>query len=70
VTAGLANEVDDVNQYPAVIYKPTVYGIASTRAFKQPKMVAVSPKVATNSATHYANRTQKQIFKELQKLFW
>jgi len=34
VTAGFANEVDEVNQYAAVMYKPTAYG---TRACIEPK---------------------------------
>ena len=49
VTAGLANDVDDVNQYAAVMYAPTANGTTSGRRRTQPQMTARSPNVATNS---------------------
>ncbi|SVA07287.1 uncharacterized protein METZ01_LOCUS60141 [marine metagenome] len=52
VTAGLAKEVEDVNQYPAVMNKPTAYGTASGRVLRQPNMVTTKPNVATNSPIH------------------
>ena len=51
VTAGFANEVDDVNQYAAVMYPPTASAIDPTSA--RPALlrtIASSPKLATNSA--------------------
>src|SRR5580658_7551183 len=50
VTAGFANEVDDVNQYAAVMYAPTANGTAADR-LRHPQMTAKSPNVATNSLT-------------------
>ena len=49
VTAGLANEVDAVNQYPAVIKRPTVQTTASGFQRRVPSIVAIKPKAATNS---------------------
>src|ERR1700722_2159029 len=49
VTAGLANEVDDVNQYAAVIYAPTANGTALARWREQPHITVIKPDVATNS---------------------
>src|SRR5215470_3687650 len=49
VTAGLANEVEDVNQYAAVMYAATTNGTAAARVREQPQMTARSPNVATNS---------------------
>jgi hypothetical protein len=48
VTAGFAKEVEEVNQYPAVIYRPTAIGMwSSFLAEIDPKMVNRRPKVAT-----------------------
>ena len=49
VTAGLANEVDEVNQYPAVMYAPTANGSAAGRHLEHPWITARSPKVAMPS---------------------
>src|SRR5580658_3771059 len=49
VTAGLANEVDAVNQYAPVMYAPTANGTAAERRRAQPQITASSPNVATNS---------------------
>src|SRR5271167_3462125 len=49
VTAGLANEVDDVNQYAPVTYAPTANGTSEDRRRAQPQMTQSSPNVATNS---------------------
>src|SRR6185436_9179482 len=49
VTAGLANEVEAVNQYAAVMYAPTAKGTADGRAREVPQMTASRPKVATSS---------------------
>ena len=49
VTAGLANDVDDVNQYPAVMYAPTANGTAEGRRREHPRITASKPKVATAS---------------------
>ena len=54
VTAGLANEVDAVNQYAAVIYAATAYGTALGRAREHPQITASRPNVATNSLNHCA----------------
>ena len=50
VTAGFAKEVDEVNQYAEVIYKPTAG--ATTKEFKSLtlSMTKISPKVAIDSA--------------------
>src|SRR5713226_9497514 len=50
VTAGFANEVDDVNQYAAVMYAPTAKGVAAGRCREQLQMTVSSPRVAMNSA--------------------
>src|ERR1700722_833771 len=47
VTAGLANDVDDVNQYAAVIYAPTAKGTAVGLRRTQPQITASRPNVAT-----------------------
>src|ERR1700729_4245009 len=49
VTAGLANDVDAVNQYAAVMYAPTAKGTADGRSLAHPQMTDRRPKVATNS---------------------
>src|SRR5579862_924903 len=49
VTAGLANEVEEVNQYAAVMYAPTAKGTLLARSREHPHMTESSPKVATNS---------------------
>src|SRR5262249_10411131 len=49
VTAGLANDVDAVNQYAAVMYAATANGTADERRRAHPQITASSPKVATNS---------------------
>lgn len=54
VTAGFANDVDDVNQYAATIYAATANGVKTERARVQPKITASKPNVATNSANDCA----------------
>ena len=54
VTAGLANDVDAVNQYAAVIYAATANGTAEERTRTQPQITANRPNVATNSLKHCA----------------
>jgi hypothetical protein len=49
VTAGLAKEVEAVNQYAAVIYAPTANGTTAGRLRAHPHITAISPKVAMNS---------------------
>src|SRR5579863_4646899 len=49
VTAGLANDVDDVNQYAAVMYAPTANGTALARSREQPQITVSKPNVAMNS---------------------
>ena len=49
MTAGLANEVDEVNQYAAVMYAPTANGTALARMREQPHITVIKPNVATNS---------------------
>ena len=46
VTAGLANEVDEVNQYPAVINKATPIATEFSSFFLINKMVSIRPHVA------------------------
>ena len=43
VTAGFANEVDDVNQYPAVIYKATEIATLDLLFFLTIKIVKINP---------------------------
>src|ERR671931_818282 len=49
VTAGFANEVEDVNQYAEVIYAPTANAMLLARSLEQPQITASSPNVAMNS---------------------
>ena len=49
VTAGLAKDVDAVNQYAALIYAPTANGTAPVRAREQPQITDTSQNVAINS---------------------
>jgi len=49
VTAGLANEVDAVNQYAAAMYVATTTGETEARPRPPPRMTESRPKVATNS---------------------
>ena len=50
VTAGFANDVDDVNQYAAAMYAPTANGTIAERPVRtMPKMTNSRPIVATNS---------------------
>ena len=51
VTAGLANDVDDVNQYAAVMYAPTANGTAPARSREQPQITAIKPNVAARNAS-------------------
>jgi hypothetical protein len=48
-TAGLAKDVDEVNQYAAVMYQATAYGVADLCVRWQPQITIIRPKVATNS---------------------
>src|SRR5882672_3609640 len=55
VTAGLANDVDAVNQYAAVMYPATAKGtIIGEGPRAQPQMTASNPNVATNSLNIWA----------------
>ena len=54
VTAGFANDVDDVNQYAAVMYAPTANGTAVLLRRTQPQITESNPNVATNSLTNCA----------------
>ena len=49
VTAGLANDVEGVNQYAAAMYSPTAKGTEEGRLRTHPQMTVSSPKVARNS---------------------
>ena len=49
VTAGLANEVEEVNQYAAVMYAPTANGVNGGFFRETPQITDKSPNVATNS---------------------
>src|SRR4029450_4113461 len=49
VTAGVANDVEAVNQEAAVMYEATATGTEDDRRRAQPQITASSPKVATNS---------------------
>src|SRR5687767_9877482 len=49
VTAGLANDVEAVNQYAAVMYAATANGTAAVRSRAHPQITASRPNVATNS---------------------
>ena len=52
--AGFANDVDDVNQYAAAMYKPTAKATPSGRERDTPRIVPINPNVATASANHCA----------------
>ena len=53
VTAGLANDVDEVNQYAAPIHAPTAAGAAPLRPERASANTSTtSPPVATTSASH------------------
>ena len=53
VTAGLANEVDEVNQYAAPIQAATATAEAGARPVRaRATMTAISPAVATTSPIH------------------
>src|SRR5579862_6244958 len=54
VTAGLAKDVDDVNQYAAVMVRPTRLGMARGAWRRPPKIATISENVATDSANHCA----------------
>src|ERR1700687_4329625 len=49
VTAGFANDVDEVNQYAAVMYAATANATMSERWRAQPQITQIRPNVATNS---------------------
>src|SRR5579862_2339631 len=49
VTAGLAKDVDAVNQYAPVMYAPTANGTVDDRSRTHPQIAQRSPNVATNS---------------------
>jgi hypothetical protein len=49
VTAGLANDVEAVNQYAAVMYAPTAKGTTDVRNREQPQITESNPNVAINS---------------------
>ncbi len=52
-TAGFAKEVEEVNQYPAVIKVATDEATASLPLFKDPNITKINPKVAMISAVKY-----------------
>ena len=52
VTAGFAKDVEDVNQYAAVIYAPTANGTTDDREGEEPQITENNPNVATNSLTN------------------
>src|SRR5262245_18936120 len=52
VTAGLANDVEAVNQYAAVTVRPTSHGIAEGTYRSPPRIARTSVNVATASASH------------------
>ena len=52
VTAGLANDIDDVSQYVDVMYSATANGVIVGRLREQLMITARRPKVATNSLHH------------------
>src|SRR5262249_35681762 len=54
VTAGLANEVEAVNQYAAVMYAATAKGTRDAFSRAQPQITASRPKVAMNSLNTWA----------------
>ena len=54
VTAGFANDVDEVNQYAAVMYAPTANGTAIDRSREHPQITDNKPKLATNSLRNWA----------------
>src|SRR4051794_6699749 len=55
VTAGFANDVDDVNQYADAMYAPTANGATLARPDRTiPKITNSRPMVATNSPSHSA----------------
>jgi hypothetical protein len=49
VTAGFANDVEEVNQYAAVMYAATANGTTLDRWREQPQITQIKPNVATNS---------------------
>ena len=54
VTAGLANEVEEVNQYAAPMYAPTAGATAVARPVRtRAKMTSTTPAVATTSPTRW-----------------
>ena len=53
VTAGLANVVEDVYQYPAAIISPTAMGMFCGEVRNKPRIAANSAKVAINSPSHW-----------------
>ena len=54
VTAGLANDVDAVNQYAPAMYAATANGIVAGRWRTPLRIVRIRPNVATVSLTPYA----------------
>jgi hypothetical protein len=48
-TAGFANDVEDVNQYAAVMWVPTAKGTADEQAREHPQIIDNNPNVAMNS---------------------
>ena len=52
VTAGLAKDVDDVNQYAAVMVRPTSQGTACGAYRMPPRIARTRVNVATASASH------------------
>ena len=45
VTAGLAKEVEEVNQYPAIIYKETASAILVDLFFSKISIIDINPEV-------------------------
>ena len=52
VTAGLANDVDDVNQYPAVMNNATPMATEPVSFFRINNIVKIRPQVASISLTN------------------
>ena len=55
VTAGFANDVEDVHQYAAIIKRDTAEGVVSTFFFPESAITINNPNVATTSETRNLN---------------
>ena len=67
-TAGFAKDVEEVNQYPAVIYKPTDAATVNLPDFIDPNIISIKPKVVFLKSKRGLTLLQQQLQDDWENL--